>query len=120
MQYTHQQSLKRFFLALLALAVFGVARAGSSQSEGSRLYVPCGACHAPKAWGSMDGAIPNLAGQQKRYLERQLAQFRSGARVDPAMQVVTAHMTFGDQHDIVALASYLSDLESNPNPVNGS
>src|SRR5476649_1047055 len=120
MQYTHQQSLKRFFLALLALAVFGVARAGSSQSEGSRLYVPCGACHAPKAWGSMDGAIPNLAGQQRRYLERQLALFRSGARVDPAMQVVAVHSALNNQQDIVTLASYLSGLDLNPHPVNGS
>jgi cytochrome c553 len=110
----------RFFLAMLAVMALGVAEAEPSLSEGSRLYVPCGTCHAPKAWGSMDGAIPNLAGQQKRYLEKQLAQFRSGARVDPAMQVVAAHTTFGDQHVIVALASYLSDLDSNPNPVNGS
>jgi cytochrome c553 len=105
---------------MMALAAFGVTRAEPSLSEGSRLYAPCGTCHAPKAWGSMDGAIPNLAGQQKRYLEKQLALFRSGARVDPAMQVVAVHPTFANQHDIVALASYLSNLDSNPSPVTGS
>jgi cytochrome c553 len=89
-------------------------------SEGSGLYAPCGVCHAPKAWGSPDGAIPNLAGQQKRYLEKQLAVFSTGARVDPAMQVVTTHATFSDPHYIVVLASYLSTLDANPNPIKGS
>jgi cytochrome c553 len=120
MKNHHQQFKNRFFAAMLAVAAFGAAQAAPSLSEGSRLYAPCGTCHAPKAWGSMDGAIPNLAGQQRRYLEKQLALFRSGARVDPAMQVVAVHSTVGDQHDIVALASYLSGLDSNPNPVNGS
>jgi cytochrome c553 len=77
-------------------------------------------CHQPNAWGSPDGDIPNLAGQQKRYLEKQLAVFRSGARVDTAMQVVAAHPTFINQNNIVALAKYLADLDANPNPVSGS
>lgn len=120
MKNGHQQFKNRFFAAMLAVAAFSTAQASPPVSEGSRLYAPCGTCHAPKAWGSMDGAIPNLAGQQKRYLEKQLALFRSGARVDPAMQVVAVHSTVGDQHDIVALASYLSGLNANPNPVTGS
>ncbi len=77
-------------------------------------------CHQPNAWGSTDGAIPSLAGQQERYLERQLAVFRSGARVDTAMQIVTAHPSVGSQDDIIALARYLTALEPNPHPVKGS
>jgi cytochrome c553 len=68
----------------------------------------------------LDGTIPSLAGQQKRYLEVQLAVFRSGARVDTAMQIVAAHATFDDQHNIAAVADYLSKLETNPKPVEGS
>jgi cytochrome c553 len=68
----------------------------------------------------MDGAIPNLAGQNSRYLAKQLALFRSGARVDPAMQVAVAHPTIDNQHDVVALVDYLSRLNWNPRPVNGS
>jgi cytochrome c553 len=120
MKIHHQQFKNRFFASMLAVAAFGAAQASPSISEGSRLYAPCGACHAPKAWGSMDGAIPNLAGQQRRYLENQLALFRSGTRVDPAMQVVAVHSSVRDQHEIAALSSYLSGLDSNPNPVTGS
>ena len=107
--------------AVLILAMVGTARAESpTPSDGSRLYRPCVVCHQPNAWGSPDGAIPGLAGQQERYLQRQLAVFRSGARVDTAMQIVTAHPSAGSEDDIVALARYLAALEPNPNPVNGS
>lgn len=110
----------RLVAAALSLGILGAAQAAPSLEEGSRLYAPCGVCHAPKAWGSVDGAIPNLAGQQRRYLERQLAVYRSGARVDPAMQVVAAHSTLGNQQDVAALAHYLAALDPNPKPVNGS
>jgi cytochrome c553 len=106
--------------ALLTLAIAGVAQAAPPMSDGRRLYAPCAVCHQPSAWGSPDGSIPNLAGQQKRYLEKQLALFRSGARVDTAMQLVTAHETFSNPQNIVALANYLSNLDPNPNPVKGS
>ena len=89
-------------------------------ASGSSLYAPCVVCHQPSGWGAPDGSIPNLAGQQKRYLERQLALFKSGARVDTAMQVVTAHPSFKDERNRVALAVYLSALEPNPHPMMGS
>src|SRR6202166_4038082 len=117
MQSPYQQLWTRLLQIVLIFSIFGVARAASAISDGSRLYAPCVVCHQPNAWGSPDGAIPNLAGQQKRYLERQLAVFRSGAREDTTMLV---HPIFGDQHNIAAVASYLSGLEANPNPVKGS
>jgi cytochrome c553 len=52
--------------------------------------------------------------------ERQLVVFRSGARVDTAMQVVAAHPTFRNRQNIVTLANYLSGLDANTNPVKGS
>ena len=108
------------FKVALTLAMLGVAQAAPTPSDGSRLYRPCVVCHQPNAWGSLDGAIPNLAGQVERYLERQLAVFRSGARMDTAMQIVTAHPSVSSQDDIIALAHYLAALDPNPNPVKGS
>jgi cytochrome c553 len=110
----------QFLQVLLALVILQAAQAAPSTSDGARLYAPCVVCHQPNAWGSPDGAIPNLAGQQRRYLEKQLAVFRSGARMDTAMQIVAAHATFDDQRNIVAVATYLSTLQANPNPVQGS
>jgi cytochrome c553 len=96
------------------------AQAAPTASDGSRLYAPCVVCHQLNAWGSADGSIPNLAGQQKRYLETQLGLFASGARVDTAMQVVTAHPKSADQSDFAAVSVYLSALAWNPAPVKGS
>ena len=110
----------RLLPALLITIISSAAQASPSTADGQRLYAPCVVCHQPNAWGSLDGAIPNLAGQQKRYLERQLTVFRSGARVDSAMQIVAAHATFADQSNITAVADYLSKLPANPKPVQGS
>src|SRR5271155_4208318 len=120
MQKRYQKTCAQLLPVALTLGLVGAAQAAPSVSDGSRLYAPCAVCHQPNAWGSPDGTIPSLAGQQKRYLERQLALFRSGARVDTAMQVVTAHETFSNQKNIVAIASYLSGLDANPDPVRGS
>ena len=119
-QYCNQPILTQLLRAALALAIVGAAQAAPTMSDGRHLYAPCVVCHQPSAWGSPDGTIPNLAGQQRRYLEKQLNLFRSGARLDTAMQVVTAHETFAKKQNIVALANYLSALEANPNPVKGS
>jgi cytochrome c553 len=68
----------------------------------------------------MDGAIPNLAGQNGRYLAKQVALFRSGGRVDPAMQVVATHPAMDNPHDVAAMSDYLSHLDWNPRSVKGS
>jgi cytochrome c553 len=119
MQYAFRAVRTRFLPAMLLAGAACLPQPAPAQSEGGRPYAPCVVCHQPSAWGSQDGAIPNLAGQRKRYLEKQLELFRSGARVDTAMQIVTAHPTFSDRSHIVALATYLSSLTANPNPVTG-
>jgi len=116
MQSPSQRLLASLLTAVLSLAILDAAQAAGS----SRLYEHCVVCHQPNAWGSPDGAIPNLAGQVERYLERQLAVFRSGARMDTAMQIVTAHPSVSSQDDIIALARYLAALDPSPNPVKGS
>ena len=105
---------------IFVLTLIGSAQAASATSDGSRLFAPCVVCHQPNAWGSSDGSIPNLAGQQKRYLATQLGLFASGARVDTAMQVVTAHPKSADHSDFDALSAYLTALAWNPGPVLGS
>src|ERR1017187_6824298 len=113
MQSPYRQPWSQLLQAVLTLAIFGVGQAAPSISDGGRLYAPCVVCHQPNAWGSPDGAIPHLAGQQERYLEKQLAVFLSPSRIDTATQVVTAHQTLNNQDDILALARYLSGLDAN-------
>src|SRR5271165_416811 len=109
----------QLWLVLLAGAILGLPRAAQASSQFDRLYAPCVVCHQASGWGSVDGAIPSLAGQQRRYLEKQLAAFRSGDRVDPAMQTVAAHPSMGKPLEISLLAKALSGLAANPRPVQG-
>ena len=119
MQSFHQLFRAPLLISILCIAIFQGAQAAPPLSEGYRLYAPCSVCHQLSAWGSTDGSIPNLAGQRKQYLAKQLAEFKTAVRGNTAMQVVTFHRTVGNRHDLVALATYLSDLEPNPRPVEG-
>ncbi len=105
---------------MLILGVAAAAPAAPSASDGARLARPCLVCHQMNAWGSADGIVPSLAGQQPRYLEKQLAMFRSGSRVDAAMQSVTTHEISKNPAEVRALVRYLASLEPNPDPVTGS
>ena len=109
----------RLLIATLAFIAPGLAKAGVAVTGGNRLYAPCVVCHQPNAWESPDGTIPNLAGQQRRYLERQMSPFRTGARMDTAMQIVAIHPTFGSSQTITALATYLSGLACRIRPTMG-
>lgn len=111
----------RTSVVLLGSIAFVIgAQAAPPPDGGKRLYAPCVACHQPNAWGSPDGSIPNLAGQNERYLATQIASFRSNARVSTAMRLVTAHSTFADPREVSSLHGYLSALDMNPRPVTGA
>jgi cytochrome c553 len=63
----------------------------------------CQACHGEKAEGL--GPLPRLAGQHRRYLERQLEAFASNLRVNEIMHDNSKNLTAAE---ISAVAAYLS------------
>jgi cytochrome c553 len=63
----------------------------------------CHACHGEKAEGL--GAVPRLAGQHRRYLERQLEAFASNLRANEIMHDNSKNMTAAE---ISAVAAFLS------------
>jgi len=67
----------------------------------------CAACHGPEGI-SMTDLWPNLAGQKKAYLEKQIKAFRDEERIDPTMLPMVKPLT--DQ-DIKDLAAYYSSLK---------
>lgn len=62
----------------------------------------CAACHGPDG-NSVAAANPNLAGQDADYITLQLANFKSGVRVNPTMQAMVATLT---DDDMRALGAY--------------
>jgi cytochrome c553 len=60
----------------------------------------CAACHGDKAEGN--GQIPRLAGQQRGYLERQLAAFASNVRANEIMHENSKNLTAPQISDVAA------------------
>ena len=63
----------------------------------------CAACHG--ANGVATAPNPNLAGQDGEYIHRQLAAFKSGARVNPIMQGMAAGLS---PEDMVSVGAYFA------------
>lgn len=83
---------------------------GKLVERGAQLFANrCSGCHGARADGSEKPAVPRLAGQNHRYLERQLHDFIEGRR--PAAGRDHLQPLKSLEHDqIGALADYLSRL----------
>jgi cytochrome c553 len=79
---------------------------GALVSSGENLSGYCKACHGMAGVPVAD-EWPVLAGQHAPYLQKQLAAYKSGARINPLMQAAIAHL--GDT-EFAALAAYYSQL----------
>ena len=61
----------------------------------------CVACHGTDG-NSLVAIYPKLAGQSASYLSKQLADFKSGARVDPVMAGMVGALSATDMDDLAA------------------
>ncbi len=55
------------------------------RDRGIAVYEVCSACHLLEGWGLKDGTFPQLAGQHKEVLVKQLADIRALNRDNPTM-----------------------------------
>jgi cytochrome c553 len=90
----------------------GVPADAGEMAAGQKIYVEgiparqvpaCVTCHAEKAEGG--GVIPRLAGQQRGYLERQLAAFSTNVRANEIMHDNSKNLT---PAEITQVAAFLS------------
>jgi cytochrome c553 len=85
----------------LALSVTGVQAAGDAEA-GKTKSAACAACHGPDGNSSVNPIWPKLAGQHPGYLEKQLMDFKAGARTDPTMLGMVAPLNDQDMADLAA------------------
>lgn len=90
-------------LLILSLPVT-VVHAADAESGKARATAICAACHGATGISVAD-AIPNLAGQKRAYLEKQLHALKDGSRKNPVMNAVAAQL---NAEDIGNLAAYFS------------
>lgn len=82
--------------------------------HGRQLYLSCVACHGPEAWGTPSGAYPQIAGQLKDVIIKQLADIRAGNRDNPIMRAFTSPRVLSTPQDIADVAAYIASLPMNP------
>ena len=85
-------------------AVPGDATAGAGKAAA------CAACHGADG-NSQVAMYPKLAGQNERYIARQLAMFKDGSRVDPVMAGFASILSPQDMRD---LGAYYATLKALP------
>jgi len=87
--------------------VEGSAEAGQARS------VTCAACHGPDG-NSVNPAWPSIAGQNARYILKQLEAYKSGSRTDPLMTSQAMPLSEQEMRD---LAVYYSGQTAAPKTV---
>lgn len=80
--------------------------------QGEEIYQVCSSCHLSTGAGQQDGTMPQLAGQRRGVLIKQMSDIRSGLRDNPSMYPYVARLD-GPQ----ALADVAAYIETLPIPV---
>ncbi|HUA56001.1 MAG TPA: c-type cytochrome [Candidatus Sulfotelmatobacter sp.] len=76
-----------------------------SIGRGATLALRCTMCHGAR--GLSDAKSPNLAGQYRIAIYKQLADFKSGARASAVMAPLVADLSDADMRDLAAYYAYL-------------
>ena len=82
--------------------------------NGLEVYEVCSACHLPEGWGLEDGTFPQLAGQHREVLVKQLADIREGNRDNPTMYPFALPESIGDAQALADVVAYVQKLPMNP------
>jgi len=93
--------------ALVIGIISSPALADEAVARGAKKFAACIACHGAKGI-SQNPLWPNLAGQKKDYLVKQIKDFKAGRRNDPLMTPIAKALLDSDSEEI---AAYLSSLE---------
>lgn len=116
------------FVIAMGIATSGAALAwnegGGEQEEamnltpdrenGRDVYEVCAACHLTEGWGTEDGTFPQLAGQHKGVLIKQLADIRARNRDNPTMYPFALPESIGDAQALADVVSYIQTIPMNP------
>lgn len=80
-------------------------------ARGLELYRECAGCHLPEGWGLSNGSVPQIAGQHRTVIIKQLADIRAGHRDSVLMVPYAAPEIIGGAQGISDVAGYIDSLE---------
>jgi cytochrome c553 len=84
------------------------------RKNGIEVFEVCSACHMLEGWGTTDGTFPQLAGQHRSVLIKQLADIRALNRDNPTMYPFALPSEIGGAQSIADVTDYISKLPMNP------
>ncbi len=84
------------------------------RENGLDVYEVCAACHLTEGWGTEEGTFPQLAGQHREVLIKQLADIRSLNRDNPTMYPFARRESIGDEQALADVVAYIEKLPMNP------
>ncbi len=87
--------------------------------NGQMVFKTCALCHSPEGWGTKDGATPEIAGQHRTVIIKQLIYIQLGNRDNPTMVPFTMPMVMNYQA-FVDIAAYVEQLKMAPTNLMGS
>lgn len=79
--------------------------------RGLEIYRSCAACHLPEGWGLAGGSVPQIAGQHRKVVIKQLADIRAGSRENQLMAPYASVERIGGAQAIADVAGYIDSLE---------
>ena len=89
--------------------------APADRENGIDVYEVCAGCHLTEGWGSEDGTFPQIAGQHRSVLVKQLADIRAGNRDNPTMYPFAGSRSIGGVQAMADVTDYIAKLPMNPN-----
>ncbi len=82
--------------------------------HGKEIYEACAACHLPEGWGRSDGTFPEIAGQHRTVLIKQLIDMREGNRANRATHPFALPSEIGSEQSLADVTGYVSSLPMSP------
>ncbi|MES9942715.1 MAG: c-type cytochrome [Candidatus Thiodiazotropha sp. 6PLUC2] len=79
--------------------------------QGRLIYEECAVCHMPEGWGTPNGAYPQIAGQHRSVVIKQLADIRAKNRDNPSMYPFAIPEEIGGVQSIADVALYIENLK---------
>ena len=97
--------------AEIAMAEYAEVMALTPDVEnGRQIYLTCAVCHGPEGWGMPDGSYPQIAGQLRTVIIKQLADVRARHRDNPLMYPFSVPRILGGPQNIADVAAYVASL----------
>ncbi|MES9993828.1 MAG: c-type cytochrome [Candidatus Thiodiazotropha sp.] len=119
------RSLLYLSLVIITFGQFGPAHAGNplqaamelegalhltpNIENGKKVYRTCAVCHKPEAWGVENGYYPQIAGQIRTVIIKQLADIRARNRDNPTMLPFTS-LDMLSLQEIADVSAYIEKM----------